>query len=80
MGLTFEMNFRSDSNFRLNHFEMALHCHIGDFQTPLQEAANKGHTEVVKLLIEQGADINMKNVSNMSVMGMIVIEFILLNH
>ena len=62
----------------LNYFGMTQnHLHIvGDFQTPLHRATTKGHIEVVKLLIEHGADINMKDVSNhdMIWMRMIVIE------
>jgi hypothetical protein len=50
-------------------FGMTSHhiCHIvGDLQTPLHQAANDGHTEVAKLLIKHGADVNIKEVSNMT--------------
>lgn len=33
-----------------------------DLQTPIGTAASAGYTEVVKLLIELGADVNLKNV------------------
>jgi ankyrin repeat protein len=42
-----------------------IHHFVGDFQTPLHYAANNGLTEVSQLLIGHGADINMKDVSNM---------------
>ena len=29
--------------------------------TSLMEAANNGHTEIVKILLEQGADVNHKD-------------------
>ena len=48
------------------HFEIYLlfwkHLPIIS-KTPLHHAADKGHVEVVKLLVECGADINMKTVS-----------------
>ena len=34
---------------------------LQDHQTPLDQAASGGHTDIVKILIEKGADVNAKD-------------------
>ena len=35
-----------------------MYVHLGE--TSLMKAAWKGHTEIVKILLENGADVNLK--------------------
>ena len=34
---------------------------LQDHQTPLHRATMRGHTDIVKILIEKGADVNAKD-------------------
>ena len=34
---------------------------LQDHQTPLHWAASEGHTDIVKIMIEKGADVNAKD-------------------
>ena len=37
------------------------HVYVQDGWTPLNDAASQGRTEIVKMLLEKGADVNASN-------------------
>ena len=43
----------------LTVYKQQMYVYLGD--TSLIVAANKGHTDFVKILLENGADVNLQN-------------------
>ena len=53
------------SPFMVDHVQLFL-FYSPHQSTPLHKAANEGHVHIVRYLVEQGADINIKDVNGVS--------------
>ncbi|BAM81817.1 hypothetical protein CYME_CMP188C [Cyanidioschyzon merolae strain 10D] len=54
--------------------EDSLHAEIEDFFTPLHVAANKGSLQLVQMLLESGADVNVRGVTGWSALDLAVLN------